>query len=142
MWGVFPTQTNDIKNKFCKRNESNLSWGVFPLAAQIKPPTHSKDVSESSDLQRQQHLHGGDVLEKVLDAAGAVPGAPGALEGQQREECAAFGLIAVDLGGRAGAGGRTVQQRAQVVVKEDAEQKEKPPAAPNPRRATNAECAK
>lgn len=94
------------------------------------------------DVCRQQHSHGGDVLEQVLDAPGAVPGAPGALEGQQREEPAAVRLIAVDLGGRAGAGGRTVQQRAQVLVEEDAEQEQEPPAAPHPRRATHAECGK
>lgn len=92
--------------------------------------------------QQQRHLHGGDVLEKVLDAPGAVPPAAGALEGQQREEPAVVGLIAEDLRGRAGAGGRTVQQGAQVVVKKDAEQKKDLPAAQYPGRATDAECAK
>lgn len=87
-------------------------------------------------LQLQQHLHRGDVLEKLLEVLGVVPGV------QQREDDAAVGLIAVQLCGRAGAGGRTVQQGAQVVVKEDAEQKENLPAAPYPRRATDAECAK
>lgn len=89
----------------------------------------------------QPHLHGGDVLEKVLDAAGAVACAPRAREGQQREEFAAVGLIAVDLHRRAGAGGRTVQHGAQVVVEEAAEEEHEPPAAPYPAGATGAECA-
>lgn len=98
--------------------------------------------TRSWQQQQQQHLHGGDVLEKVLDAPRAVPDAPGSLEGQQREEFAVVRLIAVDLCGRAGAGGRTVQEGTQVAVKEDAEQKENLPAAQYPGRAAGAECAK
>lgn len=64
-------------------------------------------------------LHGGDVLEELLDAATAVGAV--ALKGQQREELAVVGLVAVDVGGRAAAGGRAVQHRAQVALQQHAQ---------------------
>lgn len=99
-------------------------------------------TDESFYLKKERHLHGGDVLEKVFDAPGAVPGAHGALGGEQREEFAIVRLIAVYLRGRAGACGRTVLQGAKIDVKESAEQKENLPAPPYPGKATDAECAK
>ena len=88
------------------------------------------------------HLHASDVLEKVFDTPGTVPCAPGALEGQQREELTAVGLVAVDLSGRARTGGRTVKHGAPVVVKANDQQDENLPKATYRQGATQAECAK
>lgn len=105
-------------------------------------------MRERSNPRMQQprlgrwNLHGGDVLQELLDARGVVPGAAAAAaagEGEEREESADVGFIAVNLHRRAGAGGRTVQQGAQVLVKENAEEKENLPVAAGERAAQRAD---
>lgn len=70
--------------------------------------------------------HGGDVLQELLHRPGTVAAA--AREGQQREDSAALGFIAVNLQRGTGAGGRTVQQGAQVLLEEKSQEEEHLPA--------------
>lgn len=63
------------------------------------------------------------------------------MEGQQLRNAAVVRLVAVDLGGRAGAGRRTVQQGAQAAVEQTDQQKENLPAAADPHSLIKGRCS-